>query len=256
MADDKKPEGSSEEEKPQEPQAPSEEGKATKQVQVEPTIPEKFTGKTIEDVAKAYLELEKKYGAHSQEVKQVRDQLAEWEVLGKVIQGNPTLYKAVEDEIGKISGKNTAGEQTKDDTRLAVENNIIGSFESRYGIDKLDTEKRKELHVKIGAELGDMFDPRRTKSYAQVLDEIPLDMLPNYLEKAYRLATMNDQEEKARAEGYLQARQNSQAALGSIPSSGANSETKQLTPQQREAARRMKISEADYIKQLEELEKE
>ena len=49
---------------------------------------------------------------------------------------------------------------------------------------------------------------------------------------------------------------NSQAALGSIPSSGANSETKQLTPQQREAARRMKISEADYIKQLEELEKE
>lgn len=244
------------EDKPKEPQAPAapEAGKAQPGAET-PSLPEKFKGKTSEDIAKAYLELEKEHGKHSEEVKKSRDEIAQWQALGNVIRGNPELQKSIQAEIDKISGKavETAkpGEPTKpvrDDTRIALEDQIINKFEEEHGLKGVASEKKKEMDTAIGRELAAMLDPTGTKRASEVLAGIPLDRLPMYLDKAYKLATADDEKERARNQAYLEARTNNMAAIGSISSSGVNASSVDLTPGEREAARRMNISEEDYKK--------
>jgi hypothetical protein len=226
-------------------------------------IPDKFKGKSIEDVIKAYGEAEKKLGEHSKEVETVRKQLSEWEALGKVIQGNPELEKQVRKEIANLTGKKEESEDkgkdkkpVADDTRKATEAIIISNFEKDKGITTLDPEKQKELYLKISNELADMLDPGGNKSSQEVLEGISLNKLPNYLEKAYRLATIGDEAEKARMEAYTKARQNNEAIIGSIPYSGGNSETIQLTPEQREVAKKLRIPEDKYLANLKKQQEE
>lgn len=225
------------------------------------TLPEKFKGKSAEDIAKAYLELEKKHGEIAAKVGSSEKQLEDWNALGKVIAGNPELRKSVEDEIAKISGKKEDPKDPKapagdSETRKATEDLIINNFETAHGLASLTEEKKVEINGKIAKELRDMLDPTGTKSNAEVFNSIPPSRLNVYLEKAYKLAIIGDDVESARNQAYIDARQNALATMGSMPSSGANRSSVELTPGQREAARRMNISEEDYKKQLVEIEKE
>lgn len=218
-------------------------------------LPEKFKGKTAVDIAKSYQELEKKLGEHDL----TKKQLSQWQTLGKVIKSNPELEKQILAEIDKIEGKSSVASpedrsKAPDDTRPALQNTIIGTFEKNFGIDRLPSEKKKDLFEKIATELGDIYDPDGRLSTAQVLNLIPLDRLPKVLEKVYKLATAGDEAEQNRLRGLLEARQNAEAMIGSIPSSGVKGGQPQLTPQQREVARKQGISEQDYIKQLREIE--
>ena len=238
------------------PAAP-EAGKAIPQGASQDDLPEKFKGKSASEIAKSYLELEKQFGEHSQEVKQTRDEIAQWQALGNVIKGNPKLREEIQVEIDRISGKKPDNadkskptEPTRDDTRIALENEIINNFEEKFGLHRLDNEKKKVIDKAIGTELAEMFDPGGTKPPSEVLRVIPLDKLSRVLEKAYRLATLDDEKEQVRSQAYLDAKLNNEAKIGSMPSSGAQSETIILTPEQREAAKRMNVSEENYKKQL------
>ena len=137
MADEDKKEEDPKKDNPPKEEAPSkpQDGQAK-----EEDVPEKFRGKSAADIAKSYIELEKKLGENSNDVAKVRKEL---ELVGQVIEGNPEL---------------------------------------------------------------------KTK--------------------------------------FLAARQNAEATFGSIPSSGGKSGQIELTPKQRETARKMGISEADYIKEV------
>lgn len=245
-----------------EPTAPSQTGDGQAKQQAVEDLPDKFKGKSASDIAKSYLELERKLGENSQEVNLTRQYLANWEALGKVIQQNPVLLQAIEQEIAKVSqtkqeAPNPEAQAPKrDDTRLAVESSLINDFERRFGIDQLPSEDRGKLQQRIGLELVEMLDPKGDKTTRQVLDDISLERLPRYLEKAYKLATDGDRKERERAQAILEARRNNEASLGSIPSSGVNSQTKELTPEQKKVARRLNISEEKYLKQVEEIEKE
>ena len=217
-------------------------------------IPERFKGKTAEEIAKSYTELEKIHGKHTDEVKKTRDELAQWEALGKVIAGNPELEKQVQEEIDRISGKKSQDKKEEpkntvpDEYRRATESQIVNQFEKEIGLNKLEGDKKKEIYQRIGSELDFMAGPGGMKS-------IPLDRLPAYLDRAYKLATVNDREERSRLEAYAKARENMEASFGSIPSSGVNSETVTLTSDQQKAARKMGISEDNYKKQIKEIEK-
>lgn len=223
-------------------------------------IPEKFKGKSVEDVIKAYGEAEKKLGEHSKEVETVRKQLADWEALGKVIEGDPDLEKKVREAISNVKNKKQDIDKDKkivnDDSRKATESIIIGNFEKDKGITTLEGEKKKALYIKISNELADMLDPGGDKSPQEVLESISLNKLPTYLEKAYRLATVGDEAEKARLEAYTKIRQNNEAIIGSISDSGSNSDQTQLTPEQREVARKLKISEDKYLANLKKQQEE
>jgi len=216
-------------------------------------LPEKFKGKTAADIAKSYLDLEKKLGDQSQSVSKTRDQLAQWEKLGKVLEDNPELYKQVEQAIDKLSGtksdtiENDQAPQIKD-IRVTQENLIINEFEKDFGINNLSTEKRDALHNKIGSELADMLDPGGKKTVRQVLDAIPQQRLRQYLEKAYRLASNDDREERARLEGLIENRQNREASFGNIASTSVGTKQGQLTEEERKTAQKMGISEDKYLK--------
>ena len=224
------------------------------------SVPDKFKGKTVEDIAHMYGELEKVYGKHSDEVHEYREKIKQWEALGNVIKGNPEILKAVESEIEKISGKKLENKDenknkpVRDDTRIAVENGIINNFERQYGIDRLEQGKRAEIHKRIGQELGDMLDPTGKRTTADILENVSLEKLPRYLEKAYKLATLDDEKEKARSQAFLQANQNRDAIIGSMPSSGGSSEGGSLTPEQRKVAQKMHITEEKYLANLKAIE--
>lgn len=210
-------------------------------------LPEKFKGKSASDIAKSYLELEKKLGSHSQ----TQTELDQWRALGNVIKQDPELIKALEK---KVAGDKSQ-ERPKDDTRDALSNKIVSDFEKEYSIDRLDPEKRQAMHKKIGEELADMLDPGGNKSTREILDSINLSKLPQYLGKAYRLATVDDESERARVKGILESQRNSEATFGSIPSTGGKSNNDSLTTDERETAKKLGISEEKYLKQKQEINK-
>lgn len=232
------------------------------ETKIQGDLPERFKGKSASEIAQSYVELEKKLGDQSQEVGDMRKEIEGWKALGRVLEENPTLSDLVEKEIDRIAGKK--GDSTSksdqppkaDDVRLATENVIITKFEERFAIDRVDPEKKQKLHQAIGNELAEMVDPGGKMTVKQVMDSIPLDRLDRYLEKAYKLATINDREEQARIAGIVEARNNSEASFGSIPSSGVRSQQVKLTPEEQKVARRMGISEEDYIKEKLALDKQ
>ena len=228
-------------------------GQALKSDQVQDQLPEKFKGKSAEEIAKSYIELEKKLGDNSKEVNATRQELEQWKVLGQVINSDPTLYKLIEDKVTHIN--NTKPDQPKrDDTRVAVINQTINGFEQKYGLDQLQGERKAEVQARIGKEMAEMLDPKGTKSVAQIIESIPADRLPIYLEKAYRLATIGDREETARIKGLMEANQNSQAAFGNSQSSGVKEDKVSLTPDEQKVARKLKITEEQYVKQKQTLQ--
>lgn len=228
---------------------------ADKPAVTEDELPEKYRGKTAKEIAKMHQEAEKALGAHSQELGSSRKEIENWRVLGQLIKSRPDLAKEIEREIEKLEGKPATTETpaVRDDTRIATEQIIIDKFEQQFGLTTLPAEKRALLNKKIGQELSEMLDPSGKKSVSQILNSISLNVLPKFLEKAYKLATGNDREEQIRVETYLTARQNSEASFGGMPSSSARGNAITLTEKQKAAARGLKISEEDYIKQLQEL---
>ncbi len=259
----KQPESAPKKEEPKDAPADPNAGKAEDKPQGSPQddIPEKFKGKSPAEIAKAYVELEREHGKVKNEVGTTRDEIAQWKALGNVIKGNPKLKEAIQQEIDRLAGKkpdDTKPEEPKqpDDTRIALENQIIDKVEGKYGLSQLDAEKKKELEKRIGTELADMYDPGGTKPPSEVLRSIPLDKLERSIEKAYRLATLDDQVERARSQAYIEARVNNEARIGSMAATGTSGESLVLTPGQKEAARKMGISEEDYKKQLQEIQKE
>jgi hypothetical protein len=216
-------------------------------------LPEQFKGKTAAEIAKSYIELQKLQGKHSKEVSEVRTQLQQWEKLGKFLESRPDLYKQIEDAIKGGSEQKT--DTTENDqapklkeVRLTQENTILNEFEKDFGIISLQTEKREDLHKKIAQELADMLDPGGTKSVREVIDGIPLPRLRQYLEKAYKLATSSDREERARLEALLEKRQNQEGSFGTFPSSSVGNKAGQLTEEERKVAKRMGLSDEEYLK--------
>jgi len=248
------------------PDPSGQDGKSTtpepdKNPEIIDNLPEQFKGKTAAEIAKSYIELQKQYGKHTQDVSKTREELAKWEKLGQVLEDDPELYKQVEEAIDKLSGKksdtieNDQAPQIKD-IKVTQENSIINEFEKDFGINSLSTEKRQALHEKIGTELAEMLDPGGKKTVRQVMDSLPLPKLRTYLEKAYRLATDGDREERARMQAFLENRQNNEASFGSIPSSSVSSKQGQLTEAEKVTAKKMGISEEAYLKQKTTIENE
>ncbi|MGH2613201.1 MAG: hypothetical protein ACRDFB_09180 [Rhabdochlamydiaceae bacterium] len=242
---------------------------AAQSQEIQDQLPEKFKGKSAGDIAKSYLDLEKKLGEQSdynQTKAQLTDrtkQIQQWEALGKVIQANPALYYQIESAIKNQTPSQRSQVQPDNkseleltDVKLATQNQIIGQFEGRFGINDLPTEDRDSLKQRVGRELHSLVDVKRSKPFEQVLAEIPLDQLPLYLEKAYRLATDDDDKERQRMKGMLEARKNNQAAFSNNTSRSIATNQTELTSEEKNVARRLGIGEEKYLKQKQEIAKQ
>jgi len=235
------------------------EGEAPKQ-----SVPDNLQGKSTTDLVKMYGELERKLGEHSSELGESRKFKQEMGVVLQAIYSDPNLTEAVKKEILKISGQETKPDEDKKPTssvsedsikeiRRVQEQTIMKGFEDKYGFSGLDSEKKQEAYNKVGDALLNLLDPGGKKSRDEVLDSIDLTRLPYYLDNAYYLANRDGELEKAGKEGMARAMQNRGGMIGGIPSSGSVSSSDSLTTDEREVARKMGISDQDYLKNKKEL---
>ncbi len=225
-----------------------------------PTItPKDIEGKTPDEIVKFVAEKSEQHG-------QTKKQLEEYEAYIKnvkpyldVITADEGLTKQVEDAYKKKYNPDPAPKEPAkdglppDDTRKALENQLVNQFEQGHGLDKLEADAKKDMNVRIGQELMELLDPSGTKNYNQVISEVSLEKLPKYLEKAYSLATMSDTIKKAQETAQAEAQYGATGVMSSIPSSSPDSPETSLSPQERQLAKKMGVSEEKWLERKKQI---
>jgi hypothetical protein len=247
-------------------------------------VPEKLKGKTAEELAKQYVELEKKLGEQSSEVADARrkaddalklqaDAVKARQTLSELtelIYADPERIKAVEAWYAKKGQpanqqspnqnpqpeNSTPSNQSSplvDDTRSALQDQIFDEFYAKYGIDKLPVKEKQEALQKVSSEFADMFDPTGRKTITQIVSERPLKSLRRDLERAYRLSHVVAVDNQ---QSGLAQEQNNQAAIGSLSGATIREDQIRLTPQEEQMAKNLGISPEKYLMRKKEVLKE
>jgi len=227
-------------------------------------LPEKFKGKTPEQIAKAYIELESKLGEQSQTVEEAKKLREQTDTLVRAIWSDPDLYRQVEAGVKKFtSGESLPGRDPKkgdaapksevnpivSDLRTAEENRVLNDFFSKYGYNKLDEKSRKDSYAKLSTTVAELVDPSGKRSIKDIFASIPVTRLRAYLENAHFIANKDQIVQQARISGSLAREENESGAIGSFAaSSGKSDEGVTLTSREREVAQKMGISEEKYAK--------
>jgi len=273
MVDDKKDVPSKEGQTSEQPSGGVDPGSGKKGNEA-PSLSDALRGKSVEEISQMYQNLQKKLGEQSSEVKDAREAKKNMEILLSAIYADPKRYETasgwIRDHLGASTqgetktgeGGEEAGTKAKpevkpkaDDTRRALQDQMLTNFYKSKGIDRLTGEERKKEQLKVGTAFAELVDPGGTKPVAQLFNEVPLDRLPKYLESAYVFANREKIESESRQKGLLAAEERSQASIGTLSSTGGDEKGISLSPKERAAAEKMKVSPEDYAKKKAEIEK-
>jgi hypothetical protein len=223
--------------------------------------PEKFQGKTTEELIKMYGELERKLGEQSSLVSEARKLKENQEILAKAIYSDPKIAKSVEQAVTALYGSDTETSGKKGDEeaartvdpqvadlRRASENRVIAEFSTHYGFEKMKPDERQDMMKKVGSKLADMVDPSGKLSMAEVISNISLERLPVMLEDAYWLANKDNIIDKGSLPQDV-------ASIGRFSSSTSKSEGQevQLTDKERDIAAKLGVKLDNYLKQKQQL---
>jgi len=211
---------------------------------------EKHGFKSKEDVYKSWSESNRKISEQGEQLKNfelfqnnvvpVLDiVLQDEEILGKVKakMENPNSIpaKPVSVDNPKVPTEDT-------DTKKYLIDNVVHSFESQHGIDKLDEDTQKDIKTKIGIELKKFTSGTDTK----------VNLLPGQLEDAFALAVAKD----PKLANIFAPKDDTLGDYGSLPSqsSGIDKDGNvKLTPEQEKVAEKMPGGREAYIKGLKKL---
>jgi len=233
--------------------------------EITPELQRKIEGKSNQEIVKMYGELERKMGEASTNIEQ-RDQLIkQMNVVLAAIGKNPDREKMVKAWIKEVS-EGSDGEDKKEenietikvnDTRKALENDIIRKFEGRYGLDKMAGEEKKGAHMKIGQALWDLVDPEgKYKSYDEMMDHVPLQKLDKMLENAYWISNRDIISEKVRLQDEAKRREANGGAIGSISSVNiGQSDEITMSTEEIKAAEKLGISKEKWIERKKQIAK-
>lgn len=229
-------------------------------------LPEKFKGKSADEIAKSYLELEKKLSEVGQTAAESKKHLDDLRALESFIDNDPESLQFLKTRIehGKNSGTKTVQdkddprfdrlEQDVTDARLASQGQIFEKFENRYGLNEEGVDSK--IKTQIGDMIKQMVSPKSSKTPVEIIASLPLDTLPMYLENAYKLVSAEDQKEQVRRKTLAQARQNADATFSTGSSTSLRSNSTTLTAEEKKVARGLGISEEKYLKQKKEINEE
>lgn len=213
---------------------------------------EKHGFKSKEDVYKSWSEANTKISSQGEELKNF-----------KIFQDNvvPVLDVVLQDEeiLGKVKAKmenpnsipakpvpqiDNPKVPTEDaDTKKYLIDNVVHSFETSHGIDKLDEETQKEIKAKVGIELKKFTSGQETK----------VNLLGGQLEDAYALAIAKD----PKLASIFAPKEDAMSDYGSMPSqaSGLDKEGNiRLTPEQEKVAQNMPGGREAYIKGIKKIQ--
>lgn len=217
----------------------------SEQVPSNDNLPEKFKGKSAEDIAKSYLELEKKLGEQSsivQEYNKTKKLVDDWEEL---LLNNPDVYdvamkaknKSQEPKREeKIDGREVKSQPSESDQY--IRNQALSNFERNY-LSSFDDDKKKDLYEKTARKFMDLRDPGGTKDFLTTVKETPLRVLESTLSDAFFLATRD---------AAIPSSDKDFASVGNMPSSTRKSDSNSLTDDEKAAAKIFGMSEDDYKK--------
>ena len=229
-------------------------------------VPVEFQGKNLAEVVKSYQELQKKLGEQSEEVHEAREAKKNVETLLGAVYSKPENYNLakgwISDYLGVPQDKTPlqgseeakpASSPEQDDTRRAVQTQIIEGFYQRYGINRLPEAERKEVIGKIANQFADFVDPGGNKPVSKLLADIPLDRLPRMLENSYKLVNTDKLREQGKLEGLLAQAENREASIGTIHGGGSQQRSVELSADEREVAGNLGIPIEKYKKRKEEI---
>jgi len=212
---------------------------------------EKHSFKSKEDVYKSWQEANKKISDQGDRIKNF--ELFQQNVVPvlDVVLNDEELMKQVKAKIenpDKIPTKPDAtqkdGQPVEDpDTKKYLIEDIVRSFESRHGIDKLDADTQKEIKAKIGEELK--------KFTGGVVSKV--SVLGNQMEDAFALAVAKDEKLKT----LFATKEEGSFDYGQMPSSASGIDKDgniKLTPEQEKVAERMPGGREAYIKGLKKVQ--
>src|SRR3990167_3759913 len=240
-------------------------------------VPEKFKGKSAEEITKAYIELETKLGDQSKTVEEAKKLQEQTDTLLRSIYADPDLFRQVEKGIEKYTtggmlpdtkkiekpkcdeGVDRAKETPPiDDLRRAQENQILNAFYAKYGYQALPDKERKDSFTRLALAVAELVDPGGKKPIKEILATIPMDKLPRYLENAHFLANKDKIVEQAKRSALLDKETNDSATIGSFAASSGQgaSQGVKLTNREREMAQKLGISEEAYAKRKATIEEE
>lgn len=179
----------------------------------------------------------------------------------QTLYNDPDLFNEVLDKHNKRLGINTdptppktpdtstpvSPSQTELDNRQALLTNTFKDFEKEKSMISLPDDARKDLNQRVLGELKDMLDPMGNKTIQQVLNDVSLSKLPRFLEKAYDLATKDEQRQAAMNAGRAEALGESAGIIGSVPSSSISPDQVSLTSKEKEVAKKLGITEEKYL---------
>lgn len=209
--------------------------------------------------------LAKELGEAKAKLERLEKYQSEVDPVLQTIWADEEALKVVTDKHNKRLGVTPTDPTTPDPTKppppspVEVENrnahikSIVDKFSTDKGIDKLDPEAKKEINIKVGAMLQDMLDPKGNKNLQQIMEDVSLTKLPQFLENAYYLATKDSTVAEAIERGKREALGQSVGVMGSIPSSAPNTSEVVLTPTEKETAAKMGIPEDRYLARKKEI---
>lgn len=282
MADDEKTPPAQDAEKGEEKTSPASEGAGQDEVKTPEApyqLPEKFKGKTPDQIAKAYVDLEKKLGEQSTTVKEAKKIQEQTDTLLRAIWANPDLYRQVETGIKeytegkqlpdtrlkKPSDLKKGGEEAPEqevpddlsDLKRAEENRVLDEFFTKFGYKNLSDKERKDAYARVAMSIAELVDPAGKRPIREILSSIPISKLPKYLENAHFIANKGQLVESAKRSALLDQRSNEEASIGSFAASSGKSKVGvPLSNREREIAQKLGVSEDEYAKRKGDIEKE
>ena len=238
---------------PAEGQAPAVPENSGQPATPQPVISTKdIEGKSPDEIVKFVSQKAEELGQTKAQAEQLAEFYKSVAPYVETINNDPDLFKVVEEKHQKRlnptapvnNGQPTVDQPKRDDTRIALEGQLIKDFETNRGIANLPEDTRKKLNVQIGQEIKEMLDPEGKKNFADVMTSIPLDKLQGYLDKGFILA-------KQKVE--LPPDPGQAGILGSFASSGGVADSATLSPEEIEIANKMGITPDAYLKNKKEI---
>ena len=232
-----------------------------------------------EDKTKDTADLSKKLGSLETENTTLKSYQEKVDPVLQTIWADPELYKKVEAAYKKrLSGtaaeegeedKEEEGEEDKDkkkdkqpvrsatdsDTRNAMIKKIVDDFSTKMKIDTLAAEDKKSMNVKVGAMLQEMLDPKGNKTLAQIMEDVPLTKLPQFLEHAYFLVNKDKVISDAKEAAKQETLTGSTGVIGGFSATSVEPDTMSLTPKEKAAAANIGVSEDKYLARKKEIAK-
>ena len=221
-----------------------------------------------EELAKAYADMDSEYHKRDSEVSEWRkfgESIAPvWQAINK----NPKLYAEVQKELGQtsdFSNNNTSGETEDEgkeekkpisnqasDEATYLRNQVLSDFEEKNGFSQMSDAEKTEMRQNLARVMAENHLLRQ----GETLKDIPLTMVPNLLNSAWKIHQVTKMAESGKLDGFAKAVANNYGSFGSMPASEEQARgTITLTDTERKVAQKMKMSEEDFLAYKEKIAK-